>query len=154
MVVKETSHDLPTGVGIHCWPVLAAPPGQVHGGEVFASDGPVQEVGELVGRGPTLDCPGVDVSLADLAQFHVALGEPGQEGYGGEQVGLGVAGGGARPGFGGGSGPGLAQHPPGGIGAQQATLGGVAGPTELVGNPGFERDEGFVAGGQNVVGDQ
>ena len=49
IVVEESINDLPSGIGVHCRSLLGTPSGQDDGSEEFVSDGPVQEVGELMG---------------------------------------------------------------------------------------------------------
>jgi len=65
-----------------------------------------------------------------------------------------VPGVGAWPGRGGGLLAQSAQHPPGGVGLDQAPVGGVGDGGELVADPLLEPGQGFVACGQHAAGDE
>ena len=92
--------------------------------------------------------------MAGPGQVDLAGGQEPQEGDGGVEVDLGVAGGSARcPG---GFGPlaGTAQHPPGRIGTQPSTLGSVLDARQAFSHSGLEAHEGVVASGEDAVGDE
>ena len=88
------------------------------------------------------------------ARSSLAGGQEAQEGDGGVEVHLGVAGGGARrPGR---FGPlaGTAQHPPRRIRTQQPALALVLDVRQSFADPGLEAHQGVVAGGEYAVGDE